>query len=261
MTSKYSFLMMVGLIIISCNTTNQSTGTDQILDGHNSKNSLDWTGIYRGVIPCADCEGIQTEIRLNQDMTYMVSTRYLGKDSSIFSVNGSFEWDQSGNKITLANLDRDLKTNSYLVGEDRLFKLDMQRNKIEGDLSGQYILEKDQNNLTEKYWKLVELDGQPIAFGDHQQREAHLILKEEDSRVQGHSNCNSFSGTYELSEVHRIRFSPLASTKMACPDMNTESRLFQILEVTDNYSVNEDFLFLNKAKMSPLAKFEAVYFR
>ncbi len=261
MTTKYLVLLVAGLTMISCNTTNQSTGPDETPDGHNSKNSLDWTGVYRGVIPCADCEGIQTEIRLNQDMTYTVSTRYLGKDSSIFSANGSFEWDQSGNKITLANLDKDLMTNRYLVGENRLFQLDMQGNKIVGDLADQYILEKDQNQITGKYWKLIELDGQPIAFFDHQQREAYLILKEEDSRVQGHSSCNSFSGTYELSEGNRIRFSPLASTKMACPDMITESRLFQILEMTDNYSVNGDFLFLNKAKMSPLAKFEVVYFR
>ncbi len=261
MSSRYLVLLIAGFTMISCNTTHKSTGSDVGPDGHTSQNSLDWAGIYRGVIPCADCEGIQTELRLNQDMTYTVSTRYLGKDSSIFSVNGSFAWDQAGNKITLANLDRDLVSNSYLVGENRLFKLDMQGNKIEGDLAGHYILEKDQNKITEKYWKLIELDDQPIAFFDHQQREAHLILKEEDNRVQGHSSCNSFSGTYELSEGNRIRFSPLASTKMACPDMITESQLYRILEMTDNYNVNGDFLFLNKAKMTPLAKFEAVYFR
>ena len=34
---------------------------------HNSRNSLDWAGIYEGVLPCADCPGIQTRLTLSRD--------------------------------------------------------------------------------------------------------------------------------------------------------------------------------------------------
>ena len=31
---------------------------------HNSRNALDWAGTYEGVLPCADCPGIQTRLSL-----------------------------------------------------------------------------------------------------------------------------------------------------------------------------------------------------
>ena len=36
---------------------------------HNSQNSLDWAGVYQGILPCADCEGFDTVITLNWDET------------------------------------------------------------------------------------------------------------------------------------------------------------------------------------------------
>jgi heat shock protein HslJ len=50
------------------------------------------------------------------------------------------------------------------------------------------------------------------------------------------------------------------STLMACPDMETEQMLLGIFERVDNYSLSADgkTLSLNKARMAPLARFEAV---
>ena len=31
-----------------------------------SENVLDWDGTYKGVTPCADCEGIETTVTLNR---------------------------------------------------------------------------------------------------------------------------------------------------------------------------------------------------
>ena len=39
---------------------------------HNAKNSLDYIGTYKGILPCADCEGIETELELNSDKTYEI---------------------------------------------------------------------------------------------------------------------------------------------------------------------------------------------
>lgn len=46
---------------------------------HNSKNPLDWNGTYRGILPCADCEGIKTEVTLHKDRTYEIARKYLGQ--------------------------------------------------------------------------------------------------------------------------------------------------------------------------------------
>ena len=34
---------------------------DTVSASDNSQNSLDWEGTYKGIIPCADCEGIKTD--------------------------------------------------------------------------------------------------------------------------------------------------------------------------------------------------------
>ena len=46
---------------------------------HTTENALDWNGTYKGILPCADCEGIKTELELNSDKTYEIKETYLGK--------------------------------------------------------------------------------------------------------------------------------------------------------------------------------------
>lgn len=116
--------------------------------------------------------------------------------------------------------------------------------------------------LVETYWKLVELNGNAVAGGDRETREAHLILKNTESRIQGHSGCNRFFGTYTLGETNRITMGDIGSTKMAClDDSNIEYRFFDALGKADRYSISGDTLSLHRAKMAPLAKFVAVYLR
>lgn len=74
----------------------------------------------------------------------------------------------------------------------------------------------DTNTITETYWKLVELGGREPSMQEGQGKETHFILKEEGQRVVGNGGCNSFTGTYDLQEGNRLRFSQMASTKMAC---------------------------------------------
>jgi heat shock protein HslJ len=42
---------------------------------------------------------------------------------------------------------------------------------------------------------------------------------------------------------------------MACPDMELQDRFMKALEMADNYTIAENVLSLNKARMAPLAKF------
>lgn len=114
------------------------------------------------------------------------------------------------------------------------------------------------NVITEKYWKLIEINGQPIT--QKLNKEPHFILKNEDSLITGTGGCNGFGGSYTLdAEKSRISFSELFSTEMACPNMEVEAAFLDVLNRTDNYSHKGDTLTLNKARMAPLAKFVAVY--
>ena len=260
---KNKFLIILLAIFTTISACKSDKKSVQTLENKsdNSRTSLDWPGIYRGVLPCADCEGIETEITLNADLTYLIASKYTGKSEEAIKENGSFVWDEAGAKITLQNAASETSTNQYLVGENVLFKLDSNGNRIEGELKEKYQLKKVyiDKEIVEKYWKLVELNGKEIVVGKNQDFAPHITLKKENSRVFGHGGCNSFQGFYELSEAKKIKFSKMGSTKMLCDIMETEQELFSVLEMADNYSVKNDTVTLNNAAMLSLAKFQLVY--
>jgi heat shock protein HslJ len=111
------------------------------IDTHNSQNSLDWQGTYKGITPCADCEGIETELVLNKDLTYVIKTKYLGKgDGKVFEESGNFVWDKNGSSISLEGLKG--RPSHYKVGENQLIQLDMEGKPITGDLADKFVLKK-----------------------------------------------------------------------------------------------------------------------
>ncbi|HCE56120.1 MAG TPA: hypothetical protein DER05_14455 [Lutibacter sp.] len=265
MKKQFLFITLVLFtILIACNPNRKSTQTlenEKNAMPDNSLTSLDWPGVYKGVLPCADCDGIETEIKINANLTYEMSSTYLGKNEETFKETGSFKWDDAGAKITLVNTNSKTATNQFLVGENILFKLDADGNRIEGDLKGMQQLKKVyfDNAISEKYWKLIALNGKKIILDKNQNTAPHLMLKNENSRVFGNGGCNDIQGFYELTEGNNIKFSKIGSTKMFCEYMETEQALLQVLENTENYSVEKDTVTLHNASMISLAKFQLVY--
>lgn len=113
----------------------------KVTDEHNSMNAVDWDGTYKGVVPCADCEGIETTLVLGKELTYIMKTKYLGKsDAKVFEEKGKFSWDKSGQVITLDGI-KDAP-NKYFVGENKIIQLDMDGKEITGEQADLYILKK-----------------------------------------------------------------------------------------------------------------------
>lgn len=249
---KTQAILIILLSLSACKTQQMDGGS-----GDNSRNSVDWIGTYVGTLPCADCEGLKIQIVLSGDDTFEISSLYSGKSDEIMIQKGRIRWDGSGGIVILGNDD-----NQFRVGENKLFKLDRSGKKIESSQPDQYTLKKIMfdEKITEKYWKLIELNGKAVKVTPGQQREAYMILKDQENRVNGNGGCNSFFGTYELNG-NSIRFKGIGATRMACQDMETETELFQILEQVDNFTLKDDTLSLNKGRMAPLAKFEVVWLR
>lgn len=243
--------------------TTVTAGHLSMIAQDNSRTSLDWNGIYSGILPCADCEGIKTDIDLHPEGTFSLARRYLGKDDSLYTVYGTFHWNEQGNIIILENTSGGTKPGHFLVGENQLIKLDDNNQRIKGDLANRYILRKTGMDLwiTDKYWTLIELRGSEVKGENTPPKLPHLILWSDTNRVTGNAGCNSFTGSYEMNDqTGRIQFSKVASTQMICPEMELEDQFMEVIEVTDNYSIKGDTLSLNRARMAPLAKFVAVYF-
>jgi heat shock protein HslJ len=243
------FMMLIAFFAASC-------GTQHALPvGDTSANSLDWNGTYQGLLPCSGCGEVKAKITLNPDLTYT----YAGQADTAgpTTQNGHFTWNKKGNIIRLKHLRK--VPSRFLVGENRLIPVDRSGSRIQGQAN--YALTKaaiqSSNDLEGKYWKLTELMGKPVSTPEHG-RPAYFILEAVEHRVQGFAGCNTIMGTYTLESGNRIRFSRVASTLMACPDMQTEQGFKKVLETADNYSLNGNQLTLNKARMAPLARFELV---
>ncbi len=154
---KYLLLpALAAIFLASCSpkpgtdTTTSATATDSstikadttgMQNVHTALNSLDWKGLYKGVLPCADCEGIETAVMLNGDNTYLIQTKYLGKgETKPNEKTGSFAWNTDGNTVVFSGIEN--APNQYFVAENKLIQLDMNGNKIEGKLAEKYILTK-----------------------------------------------------------------------------------------------------------------------
>jgi copper homeostasis protein (lipoprotein) len=258
LTSFFKTSFALSVFFISCKTGSKTMNTQTSPAGDNSQVSLDWNGTYYGILPCADCEGVETVLTLNKDLTYLLKTKYRGKpDVSVKESSGTFNWNKEGGKITLSNQ----VPGQYQVGEGRLIHLDAKGNRVTGNLADKYVLQKQSPDITEKYWRLYELNGQKVERSDKVKREPHMILRRDGNRVNGHGGCNTFNGTYEIMGNERIKFSKMVSTLMACPDMRVEGEFMEVLQTADSYILKGDTLILNRARMAPLARFEAVYFQ
>lgn len=112
---------------------------------HNAQNSLDWQGQYKGLLPYADCEGIETELNLNADHTYELKETYKGGKATQAEnkTQGKFEFDATGSIITLNQAEENRK---FFIGENFIEARDRESGvKIEGPIAEHYKLIKDLN--------------------------------------------------------------------------------------------------------------------
>ncbi len=256
---------------------------------HNAKNSLDYIGTYKGILPCADCEGLETVICINENNTYNIKTQYQGKGEKVFEQKGTFSWNKAGNAIVLDNVTN--APNQYFVGENTMTQLDLSGKKITGDLASAYILAKqpttnseietaaenkptvDLNNrieaqtvikkvnpavgkatLAETKWKLITLNGKVVT--QKGKKDYFLKLNSKDGKFTAYAGCNSIMGSYVMPSAFGLTFSNVAMTKMACPGMVLETLFSKALEETERYTIKDNILKLHKGKVAILATFE-----
>jgi len=106
------------------------------------------------------------------------------------------------------------------------------------------------------HWVLIELNGKVISKNQGPNTVPYIEF-EESGIVAADDGCNRLYGPVEITEGNRIHFGMLASSMRACPGQTLEAPFRKMLEDADNFSLQGSFLSLNKAKMSPLARFEA----
>lgn len=138
---KNILITVCAYLAFACGNAPEATEETQtqLPDMHTGQIAVEYWGTYRGILPCADCEGVETVVILAEGDTYVISQKYLGKGDEIYTVSGSFSWDASGG---IAIFDGMHAPNQFQIGENKLICLDIDGNVIGGDLAEKYVLKK-----------------------------------------------------------------------------------------------------------------------
>jgi uncharacterized membrane protein len=108
--------------------------------GDNKQESFEFPmglpAVFTGTLPCASCPGIDTHLLIDSTGFREVSA-YIDEDGGPVATYGT--WETSGaDSLFLSSNDELYKT--YLIENDSLQLLDQAGNRIEGDLSENYLL-------------------------------------------------------------------------------------------------------------------------
>ena len=116
-------------------------------------------------------------------------------------------------------------------------------------------------SLTDTYWKLLEVGGQPVAVAD-QIREPQLVLNGQDGRFAGSGGVNRLMGGYTL-DGSALTFTQVASTMMAGPPetMQQEQAIVAALGAVRGFSIAGDRLTLVDDSGRPVLTAVAVALR
>lgn len=92
------------------------------------------------------------------------------------------------------------------------------------------------HSLAGPEWTIFEIGGQPAMTG------VQATINFEDGRAFGAGSCNRYTGGFTSTGTSQIKFGPMASTMMACPQpmMDQEGRLLKTLEGVTSYSIGAD---------------------
>lgn len=149
---KVLSVVCLSLLLAACHSTsdelthrpvvNQQTQT-MVPDHHTAQTSLDWAGVYEGLFPCADCEGIQTQLTLTSDGQYTFDQHYLKNNQALSprTVSGQFAFDPQ--QPSLIRLDEHADNYTFFVGENFVELRDTQTGEKLSDVLN-YSLKKIQ---------------------------------------------------------------------------------------------------------------------
>lgn len=115
------------------------------------------------------------------------------------------------------------------------------------------IKEPETPQITNKYWKLIEIKGQTVEASDGWIKEPHLLFDSSETQMTGNGGCNSFFSNYTLDTNQSLSFGPIGITEMACPDMDLEQQFTRTLRLVEAYSIHNDTLILSGTSDPELA--------
>lgn len=104
------------------------------------------------------------------------------------------------------------------------------------------VVNKNKSMLYNTTWKLVEDNEVVKGFN---QADVSLTIDPNEFKVSGYAGCNNFNTTAEL-DNGSIKFGPIISTKILCPNSKTEQNYLSVLDDVNRYEIKGNELYFYK---------------
>lgn len=145
---KYIFLSLLAAGFLSaCASTNESTDMS-VTNTNVTETSVVTLGLYEGVLPCADCDGIVTTLKLNADTTYDLTSSYQGKVSDAakdeITYTNSGVYEKNGDIVKVITPSSGDIILFKVLDENRLLRVSEDGTEPMPELYDNYILQKAQ---------------------------------------------------------------------------------------------------------------------
>jgi heat shock protein HslJ len=224
MTLRIPGLFLVASLLVACSGEKPQPAPDAgVVDMHNSQNSLDWSGVYEGIVACQGCPATQMRLTLEQDGRFELSRRALVRGATPAAATGQFTWQPDGNSIVL---DASGGAQGFAVGEGRVIVLNSDGSRPDAAGASLVRLATAQPDartglaemLEDHRWTLSSATGadkQPMG-NLFPSADRPFVFSFAGSRLLVEGGCNSLRGGYQLGADGLLTLSQLASTQMAC---------------------------------------------
>lgn len=217
-------LLLVVALLSACSREKPQSPPDAgVVDMHNSQSSLDWSGVYEGIVACRDCPGTQMRLTLGKDGSFELSRRALVRGATPATATGRFTWQPDGNTIAL---DASGGGQGFAVGEGRVIVLNSDGSRPDAAGASLLLLAPVQPDarasqaemLEDHRWTLSRATGaggKPVR-NLFPSASRPFVFSFAGSRLLVEGGCNSLRGAYRLGADALLTVGQLASTQMAC---------------------------------------------
>lgn len=119
---------------------------------------------------------------------------------------------------------------------------------------GSYITDYKLHDI----WVLEEMQGAPVSKKDFNGNDVpNMEININNNRFSGFSGCNRMTGSI-FYEKDVLRFTQVASTRMACPNMEKESEFLKALQRSTKHKVENNRLYLSNGSKENLLVFKKI---
>ena len=105
--------------------------------------SQKYHGVFYGLLPCEDCDGIKTTLSLKNRNNYLLVTQFAKASAREYFEKGKYTWDEETKTVTLISR-KDSTERKYKIQDETLTQLSSKGSSLKSNQKGtSYVLHKN----------------------------------------------------------------------------------------------------------------------